>query len=336
MSILRFDVTTGDWLAYSSSRAHRPDGFGRVALSAPPAVAREPHCPFCPGNEALTPATIDVDPHPDDAESWCVRIVANKYPVLEPSASTLRRLAGPLFREMDGHGRHELVIETERHDLALPDQSPEHVLRLLRVLHRRSQALSRDPTLEVVQIFKNHGAVAGSSMPHPHFQILATPVLPREIRLKHETAAEYYNVAGVSVYTDLCRAELEVGTRIVSINDEFVAFAPYASRVPYETWILPRKAAPTFESADVMSLPLLAEILKQVLGRMKRALNDPPYNLVVNSAPRRHADEPDFVWHIEVLPRLTTTAGFELATGMAINTVLPEQAAEVLRATAPI
>jgi UDPglucose--hexose-1-phosphate uridylyltransferase len=145
-------------------------------------------------------------------------------------------------------------------------------------------------------------------------------------------AAEYYNTTGSSVYTELCRAELESTSRVVSANAEFVAFAPFAARTAFETWILPRRPASTFDNAEPATLAALPEILLDVLGRVSRTLDDPPYNLVINSAPRRHADESDFVWHIEILPRLTTAAGFEIGTGMAINSVLPEIAAEALRA----
>jgi UDPglucose--hexose-1-phosphate uridylyltransferase len=334
VSTLRFDVTTGDWVAFSDLRGKRPDGFRKPAPQATIPPDRDPSCPFCPGNEASTPDATDAEPDPRDPSRWSVRVCDNKYPVLAPTASTSRRLLGPLFREMDGHGRHEVLVESPDHARPLVQQPLDQVERILRVLHRRARTLAADPSLEVVQIFKNHGSLAGSSMPHPHFQILATPVVPQQIRIKYQMAAEYNNTTGVSVYSELCRAELEAGVRVVSASTDFVAFAPFASRTPYETWIVPMRAASTFDQAQPETLTALAEILLDVLGRLARTLDNPPYNLIINSAPRRHADEPDFVWHIEVLPRITTPAGFELGTGMAINTVLPETAAEKLRANA--
>jgi UDPglucose--hexose-1-phosphate uridylyltransferase len=332
VSTLRFDITSGDWIAFSPTRAKRPDGFRAAPISAaPPPLDREPNCPFCPGNESQATEPILVVPDPEDTSRWSVRVFPNKYPVLEPGASSERRAFGPLFREMDGHGRHELVVESPHHARELTEQPLSHLELLFGALQRRAHDLAADATLEVVQIFKNHGSRAGSSMPHPHFQILATPVVPRQIRVKYQMAAEYYNSAGVSLYTELCRAELDNGTRVISSNAEFVAFAPFAAKTPFEVWIVPRRAASTFEGADAASVALLPELLLDVLTRLRIALDDPPYNLVINSAPRRHADEPDFVWHIELLPRTTTRAGFELATGMAINTILPELAAETLR-----
>jgi UDPglucose--hexose-1-phosphate uridylyltransferase len=144
-------------------------------------------------------------------------------------------------------------------------------------------------------------------------------------------AAEHYHKRGRSLYEDMRHAELEDGSRVILQNSKFVAFAPFASRTPYEVWILPTKNAPTFAQSDPEALPELASLLKSALHRLHLALGDPPYNLTFNSAPWRHSDEPDFVWHIQLLPRISALAGFELATGMAINPILPEQAAEKLR-----
>lgn len=332
MSTLRFDITTGDWVAFSPARSKRPDGFRSAELPREAGnVEQDPNCPFCIGNESQAPAATLVVPEPDDPTRWQVRMFPNKYPVLEPVEVIGRRSWGPLFREMDGHGRHELVVESPHHTRTLPDQPLSHVKVLVEALQRRARELAADPTLELVQIFKNHGKVAGSSMPHPHFQILATPVVPRQIRVKYQMAAEYYNTMGVSVYSELCRAELEQGTRVVAANSKFVAFTPFACKAPYETWIVPRNPASTFDAADAETVAALPEILIDVLARLRDALGDPAYNLIINSAPRRHADEPDFVWFVEVWPRTTTRAGFEIGTGMGINPVLPEMAAEVLR-----
>ena len=336
MSLLRYDVTTGDWIVLASARGARPDRTGARRRSQPASpVSFDPDCPFCPGNEAKTPATIDAEPDPADGSRWSVRLFENKFPALRSDAKTERRVTGPLFRDMEGHGRHEVLVESPDHARALWEQPTDQVVRVLEVLHRRATTLGHDPRLEIVQIFKNSGSVAGSSIPHPHFQIIATPIVPRQLRLKLTTAAEHYQVTGSSVYVELCRAELESAVRIVATNESFVAFTPFASRTPYEIWILPRQVTPTFDLADRATLPALAALLVDVLGRLRRVLDDPPFNLIVNSAPRRHADEPDFVWHIEILPRLSHAAGFELATGMAINPVEPELAAEKLRNAGP-
>jgi UDPglucose--hexose-1-phosphate uridylyltransferase len=331
--LLRYDVTTGDWLILAEARAERPN-VPRPVLPVEPATVPDydPKCPFCVGNDAALAEIIDEEPDPADPARWSVRLVANKYPVVRPELTPERRLSGSLFREMDGHGRHEVLIETPHHGQGLADQSPAQIARVLTVLHRRSRVLGEDRRLEVVQIFKNSGAAAGSSQVHSHFQLIATPIVPRQIRIKFETAAEHYQITGSSVYVELYRAEIEAGVRLVAVNDEYVAFTPFASRTPYEIWILPRDPVPTFDLAQVSSLPVLAELLSEVMRRLRAVLDDPPYNLIINSSPRRHADEPDFVWHIEIVPRVSHTAGFELATGTSVNFVSPEVAAERLRA----
>jgi UDPglucose--hexose-1-phosphate uridylyltransferase len=327
---LRFDVTTGDWVVFSRNRSERPVQFASPHSLRPSAV-RDPSCPFCPGNESATPAAVDTEPDALDPERWWVRVFPNKYPALVPDAPLTRDRSAPLFREMGGRGAHEVVVCSPDHACAIGRLPVDRVTALLRVLHRRYRALAGDPSHEVVQIFENRGARAGASLPHPHLQIVAAPVVPRLVRLKYSVAEEYFHAQGASLYADLCQAELDEKTRVVIETPDFIVFAPYASRIPYETWIVPRKPAANFGLSDPAALPALAAVLQEHLERLHVALGDPAYNLTFFGAPRRHGDEPDFVWHIEVLPRLAIAAGFEYATGMAINTVMPEAAAELLR-----
>jgi UDPglucose--hexose-1-phosphate uridylyltransferase len=326
-TFLRFDATTADWVVFSPGRSARPVEY----RSARVPVASEPGCVFCPGNEAQTSPTLDTEHDPEQPERWWVRAFPNKYPALRPDASNVRDRSVPLLRQRGGRGAHEVVVCSPDHSRPIARLPEAQVTALLRLLQRRHRTLAANPELEVVQIFQNHGERAGSSLPHPHLQIIATPVVPRQIRLKYQIAAEYYQAQGVSLYQDLCQAELEAKTRIILETREFIALAPFASRVPYQTWIVPRDPKPSFDLADPASLPGLASTLRDLLQRLQVALGDPAYNLTFFGAPRRHSDEPDFVWHIEVLPRLSIDAGFELATGMAINSVLPEHAAETLR-----
>ncbi len=329
-NFLRYDVTTGDWVVFSPGRSARPKEYATRGEPPPPSVP-EQGCAFCPGHEAETLPAVDVETDPDQPERWLVRAFPNKYPALRPDAPGLRDRSVPLLRQMGGRGAHEVIVCSPDHRLPIARLPERQVAALLRVLQRRQRALDADPQLELVQIFQNHGSRAGSSLPHPHLQIIATPVVPRQLRLKYEIAAEYFQVQGISLYQDLCQAELDAKTRVIVETPEFVAFAPFASRVPYQAWIVPRDPKPSFGAADPSCLPGLAHTLRDLLQRMQVALGDPAYNLTFFGAPRRHTDEPDFEWHIEVLPRLQVDAGFELATGMTINSVLPEAAAEALR-----
>ena len=328
---LRFDLTTGDWVVFAPLRSARPKEEA-TPVDPPASSAPSSECPFCPGNEAATLPAIEVETDPGHPERWLVRAFPNKYPVLNPEAPQASERALPLFRQRGGYGMHEVVVCSPDHVASIATLSEHQVSALLGVLWRRYRVLSSNPEIEIVQIFGNYGAPAGASMPHPHLQIIAAPVVPRRVRIKYQAATEYHHAQGVSLYRDLRQAELAAKARIIIDTPEFVAFAPFASRVPYEAWIMPRDPKPSFGLADVRSLPGLARTLRELLKRLQMALGNPAYNLTFFSAPRRHADEPDFVWHIEVLPRLEPDAGFELATGMAINSVLPEVAAEELRA----
>jgi UDPglucose--hexose-1-phosphate uridylyltransferase len=189
----------------------------------------------------------------------------------------------------------------------------------------------RDSRFQTIILFKNHGEHAGTSLAHPHCQLIATSVVPHMLRHKLSVAAQYFDRTGECVYSAMADEELAAKERIVTINDHFVAFCPYASTVPFETWILPRRRQSSFRWLDPSLLRPLAEILKNVLGRLYTGLNDPDFNLNIDTVPRGEEQGEYFLWHIQILPRLTQRAGFEMGSGMSINPVLPEDAAQRLR-----
>jgi len=232
---------------------------------------------------------------------------------------------------MGGCGAHEVVIETPDHDRLLANQSPGQIQLLLATLQERYVDLLRDRRFQSVIIFKNHGEQAGTSLRHPHWQIIATPVIPRQLQWQQQQALEYYNRAGESLYSVLLEQELAHDQRIVAANSEFVALLPYAGHLPFETWILPRRAQSSFGALEPAQHGPLAELLQLVLARLYTGLSNPDFNLTIDSVARGDEDEPYFRWQIRILPRLATAAGFELGSGMSINTVLPEDAARFLR-----
>lgn len=221
-------------------------------------------------------------------------------------------------------------MESPDHRSAFARQPVEQVERVLLCLQERYQDLMRDDRFQAVIVFKNHGQAAGTSLAHPHWQVIATPVVPRMLRLKNFEAMEYYDREGVSLYTVLLNEELTAGKRILAANDDFVALMPYASHAAFETWIMPRRPQASIAAVRPAAMKSLASMLKCVLLKLYTGLDDPDFNLTIDSAPRGEAEEPYFVWHIRIVPRLATTAGFELGSGMAINTVLPEDACAFL------
>jgi UDPglucose--hexose-1-phosphate uridylyltransferase len=257
----------------------------------------------------------------------------NKYPALRIEEDYHRGESGRLFRYMGGCGAHEVIVDSPAHHLSLAQQPVEQVKALLGALQQRYIDLMRDTRFQTIIIFKNHGPQAGTSLTHPHCQLIATSVVPHMLRHKLAVAAQYFDTTGECVYRALMEEELAARERIVTANEHFVALIPYAAGVPFETWILPRRRQSSFRWLDPSLLHPLAEILKNVLGQLFVALGDPDFNLTIDTVPRGEEQGEYFLWHIQIHPRLTQPAGFELGSGMSINPVLPEEAAALLRET---
>lgn len=333
MSLLRHDLTTNDWVIFAPERARRPHEWKRAAgLSATPLPSGD-GCPFCPGNERLTGPEVFALRHGSAPNSpgWQVRVIPNKFPALRIEADSQRLEEGPVFRYMEGCGAHEVIIDSPDHYRSLAEQPVEQIEALFRTLQIRFNDLMQDQRFQTIVIFKNHGEQAGVSLRHPHFQLIATPVVPQLLRLKHHVATDYFDQTGRCLYCVLFHEELAAGQRVIAENDHFGAIMPYASHVPFEVWILPKHHQSTFGWVNAARLRPLAELLKNVLWKLHVGLENPSFNLTLHTAPRGDEHKEYFLWHLQILPRLTTPAGFELGSGMSINTVLPEEAATYLR-----
>lgn len=333
MPELRFDYTTADWVVFAPLRKLRPQHEVR---SGDPIIATAQDstdaCPFCPGNERFTPNEIfSLRRNSQDPSTWLVRVVPNKFPALRIEEDHHRTHSGPMFETMGGCGAHEVVIESPDHSRSLAQQSTEQIELILKTILQRYTDLKRDRRFQSLIVFKNHGVGAGTSLRHPHWQIIATPVVPRLLRTKCREAMEYFDRTGNCLYCDLTREELAAEKRLIANNAEFSAFVPYAAHLPFETWVVPRRQQASLESLQTEQIRPLAEILKNVLLKLYVGLDNPDFNLTIDTAPRGDEDKEYFQWHIRILPRLATQAGFELGSGMSINTVLPEEAAAFLR-----
>jgi UDPglucose--hexose-1-phosphate uridylyltransferase len=327
MSVLRFDQTISDWVIFAPARARRPHELRKGPCAVVPEPQSERDCPFCPGNEGFTPKEIQAVR--GAGGKWLVRVIANKFPALRIEEDN--RHFGDGFRYLGGCGAHEVIVESPEHSLPLADQPVDHIERILLTAQSRYLDLMRDGRFQTVVIFKNHGQGAGTSLKHPHWQIIATPVVPRMLRLKYSVATDYFDVTGGCLYRDKLQHELAEKNRVLEGNEHFVAFLPFASHVPFETWILPRENRASFGALPADRFHALASLLKTVLKRLHLGLGDPDYNLTIDTAARGDEDKPYFCWHLRILPRLATPAGFEMGSGMSINTVLPEEAADYLR-----
>ena len=329
MSTLRQDPTTRSWVIVAPERAQRPHARPDAERPRPPEF--DPGCPFCPANESKTPPEVLRLP----AEGpWSIRVVPNLYAVLAGEGSTERE-GPPMMREMQGVGRSEVVIESPRHDDRLDEMSIDDVAAVIRVWRDRYNELMSLEGIHAVVVFKNSGAQAGTSLAHPHSQIVAVPVhLPRLLR-RMDVATSYFEDTGHSLYEDLVDAERKDGARIVAERGDFVAFEPFASDTPFETWILPATHQESFGELADGDVPQLAWLLKLGLAAIREVCGDPDYNLVLFSAPSDGQAGEVFLWHFKILPRISAPAGFELGSAIGINTVAPEDAAAKLRDAIP-
>jgi UDPglucose--hexose-1-phosphate uridylyltransferase len=331
MPQLRKDPVVGRWVIIATERSRRPTNFDR---EQPKPTAS--FCPFCPGAEAGTPPELHaVRPGGGaaDGPGWQVRVVPNKFPALQIEGDLDRRGEG-LYDMMNGVGAHEVVIEGPVHDRDLPELPVEHIAQVFEAYRSRMVDLYRDDRFRYVLIFKNHGERAGATLEHPHTQLIATPIIPRNLQAELDGARRYYELKERCVFCDIVHQETASndGKRVVSTSERFLAIEPFAPRFPFETWILPRRHDSSFEaSSDHAEYLDLAHIFKDTMQRLNEALDRPPYNFVIHTSPSTHAALAHYHWHLEIIPKLTRVAGFELGSGFYINPTPPEDAARFLR-----
>lgn len=334
MPELRFDPLQQRWVILAPERQKRPNAF----LGSPLGPDRRESCPFCEGHEAETPPevlSVRLDGSQPDRPGWRVRVVPNKYPALHSMGPDVRSETG-LYSRMDGLGAHEVIIENPEHGTHLSDAPVEQVERVVWAYRERAAALSRNERMRHILLFKNHGPAAGATLAHPHTQIIALPVPPPAWSVELLSATEHYRAAGRCMLCDMIAAETRDGVRVVEIDETMVAFAPFASRFPFEIMLAPRYHLHSFAESSDKVIGNLAMALKSVLFRIKTCLGDPAFNLLIHTGPTKAADRgrecaPYYHWRAEILPRITGVAGFEWGTGSHINTVAPEEAAKRLR-----
>lgn len=333
MPELRKDPVTGRWVIISTDRGKRPNDF-RVENVA---VLGGEHCPFCAGHEAMTPPEVLAFRHHGgsaNGNGWDVRVVPNKFPALQVEGNLDREGEG-LFDRMNGIGAHEVVIETPEHGKTLASMSEPEIERVLWACRERIIDLKRDIRFRYILVFKNHGGAAGATLEHSHSQLIALPIVPDFVREEIDGAKRHFKAKERCVFCDIIRQEIAAERRVIQENADIVALAPYASRFPFETWLMPRAHASRFEDAPRQVYENLARMIKTVLTRMNRALESPAYNLLIHNSPLSEHVGEYYHWHVELMPKLTRTAGFEWGTGFYINPTAPEEAAQVLRAALP-
>lgn len=332
MSELRQNRTTGAWVVVAPERRHRPQRQAETTAAAPPQPRLDPSCPFCPGNEAALPGILD-EVADGEAPGWAVRVVPNKYPALHPDAAALQP-APPGGVAVAGYGRHEVVIESPRHDADLTSLSDGGVAAALAAYQRRFVWLSEQPRIRSVILFRNHGPTSGASLVHPHAQLIALAMTPPDLAAQAETARAWHAQHGRCVLCEDLAAERADGRRVIAETALFTALVPFAAACPFEVWLVPKRHQASFAEMEPGELGEFGRLLRNVLCRLKSALGDPSYNFAFESAGPAEAGEPHLHWRLRIAPDLAKPGGFELATGMSINPSSPEDDAHLLRGAA--
>lgn len=333
MPELRYNIATREWVIIATDRAKRPEDFAGKA-TPPLKDDSAANCPFCSGRESKTPAeTFAIRPNGSQANTpgWKVRAMPNAFPALKPEGSVTRQKIDGTFLRMDGFGIHEVIIETPEHEQVMATMAIAQVEDVFAAYLERFTTLAKDSRFESIVLFKNHGRNAGTSLHHPHSQVVAMPVTPKRIRDNIEIAMGHFDQYGTCIYCDMIKSEIAAKERLVLQTDEYIAFVPYASRLPFETWVLPKIHQANYDEVGPEGNRALARVIKTILEKFYRSLSNPDFNYAIYSSPCREHGLEYYHWSLKIFPRITGLAGFEIGSGMSINVVVPEAAAKYLR-----
>lgn len=326
MPELRLNPITQKWVVIATERSKRPENF--VVNHQAAKVAMDP---FAEGNESMTLPEIFVlpDATPETPPRWKIRVIGNKFPILGVIGED-REVEQGIYIRRDGIGASEIVVTNhpKRYEAKM---TPHELAELIAVFQARYNILSVSPQNRYVLIFKNHGAEAGASIPHPHHQIVAMPIVSNDIADEIQGAKIYKQRHKKNVMEDIIEHELKEKTRIVFENKDFVVFCPYFSSEPFEMWLSPKRHSLVFGQLKKSEELSMADALQAMLGKLSNTLGDPAFNYIIRTAPTDDKNYDFFCWYLRLFPRLTVRAGFEMGTGMGVNTVAPEEAAKFLR-----
>jgi len=337
LSHYRYNKLKDNWVIISPNRVRRPSDF---ELSS--AEAYDVESPFVYGNEHKTPSEIYAIRgygSKKDSPGWKVRVVPNKYNALDIEKNPVSDFDGA-YERMDGFGAHEIIIDTPKFPSKFQELSAEEVALVLKSARDRVSDLQKDMRIKYVSVFKNQGALAGASISHPHTQIIGMPFIPKNILTEIEQSRKYFESTSRSLFRDTVKSELRTKTRIIEESDHFVSYCPYASFWPFESIVALKEGGRDFTTLNDDSLLELSRILLSTVKRISMALKDVSYNIFLKTTPpKRDALTPNFYykldefygWHIEIAPRIPVIGGFELFSGVYINSVAPEECAKFLR-----
>lgn len=329
MSELRRDPLVGRWVIVNTDNPSGPGEYEHEDHEWRGGV-----CPFCYGSESLTPPEItairDHNTAPNTS-GWQVRVVPNKFPALQIEGELARSGIG-IYDMSNGIGAHEVIIESPYHNKDLSDLLNSEVENLLTIYCQRALDLIKDSRFKYLMLFRNFGPAAGASLEHPHTQIVALPMVPKNVKEELVGAQEYFNFRERCLFCDIIKQEQRDKDRIILENKHFLVFCPFVSRFPFEIWIIPKKHNCYFCHMLPEEIPPLATVLRDIIGRLKKIFKDPAYNMIIHTSPVNGDGSVDsYHWHLEIMPKLTRVAGFEWGTGFYVVPTPPELAAKFLK-----
>jgi len=321
MPEMRKNPFTGNYVIIAPERANRPNIHEETSL--------QKACPFCPGNENLTPLET-LAFYDKNTKNWNLRVVKNKFPSVDKSKSFEEISRNKLEIHSYASGEAEVIVETPFHDKKMHMYSQEEAERVVEAYKQRYISISRDKNIKYICIFKNSGKKAGASISHSHSQIIAIPVVPSVVNHEMAYAHKYFEEKNSCIYCDMVKNEQLNKTRIISENETFISFVPYYASFPYEIMILPKKHDCRFETISPQEISGFAKTLVEVLKKLDKTIEELAYNFFIHTSPLGACPENYYHWHVELVPKTYTGAGFEMGTGIFVNVYSPEENASFL------
>lgn len=331
-SELRFDLISRDWVVIATGRGKRPEMFKKQKRTKIKISKKD--CPFCNIETQEKPKLIYFNGEKIEREKtskeWTTIAIPNKFPAFLPYPKIETKIEGSLYQTINAIGFCELVVIKD-HEKHFPHFKISQVKEIFDVYQERYLDLMKKPFVDYISIFHNHGAEAGASQPHPHSQIITTPLIDIDLKRALLNSKKYFKKIKKCVYCQMNDWERKRKKRIVFENKDFLVICPFASKSAFQMIVSPKKHLSNFELATEKEKWQLAEAFREALRKLYKALNDPAYNFYLHTAPCDGKKYPYYHWHWTILPKTSTWAGFEIGTRMEISTIAPEKAAEYLR-----
>jgi UDPglucose--hexose-1-phosphate uridylyltransferase len=326
MSELRQDLVSGDWVVIAPGRAARPD-----ALRANKTIRKPTPRSKCPFENVERSENRIIELYPA-TKKWEIAVIPNKYPIVQHINGCASPFKHEIYSAMTGAGEHELVV-TRDHDMPFTALSPALRAKLFEIFQERHRLAADDKCLVYATTFLNYGGSVGSSVWHPHYQFVALPFVPPHAAHSIEGSEEYFRKHHRCVRCDIVKEEKKYKKRVIKENGTAIAFAPYASKRPFEVAVMPKKHESHFGDASPRELADVAELTQFVVRGIKKYAGDPDLNFFIHDAPYDKGSYGHHHWHVEIMPSVSRLGGLEFSTGIYVNMVDPDMAAAILRGT---